>query len=212
MKTIDLITTKTYSRASCAVFFRTRKQWGELANPHNDFPLALRDEKILSTEHLYQALRFPDHPDVQRIVMGTTGAIPAKRKAYEHISLTTKQWVDGGMNVRAMKVVTALKLAQYPDTILPILAASDGRDIVEQSSHDDFWGARTLDGTEKGEQLSGVNVLGQIWMSHRCAIESGQLPAKHLEQQDTTGLMLYGEPLSSFLHAVETQDVQRALI
>lgn len=191
--------THTYEREQCAVFFRTKEQWGQLANPHTGFPFYLEDTLIGSTEHLYQALRFSAHPDAQRTVLAVDWPIGAKRRAYKPDlkPLTRLDWLEG-VNIQAMTWVTALKLALYADTLFSVLKASEGKPIVERSSHDAFWGAM-LD-AQTPHQLQGTNMLGQIWMAHRQAVcEQGVAPRDRFLQCPTGDLALLGRPLSDWV-------------
>lgn len=191
---------ETYYHSRSAVFFRTKEQWGQFANPHGDFPFFLGETLIRSTEHLYQALRFPDHPELQQTILDVTWAIGAKRRAYadDTLTLTTPAWVDGGLNVKAMHVVTALKLALYQDVMLPLMEATGTQPIVERSSRDTFWGA--IQDADSPDCLRGTNTLGKIWMAHRHAVLEVRIdPWSHLHGLDMAGFRLLGRPVYDIL-------------
>lgn len=64
---IDLAAS-TWPSAGCAAFMRSRERHGELSNMTFGFPLQLNGLTLQSSEGLYQALKFPSHPEVQRTI------------------------------------------------------------------------------------------------------------------------------------------------
>ncbi|MBK9605995.1 MAG: hypothetical protein IPO58_06030 [Betaproteobacteria bacterium] len=57
--------TRTYDRASSVVFLKTDAPFGGLSNMAGKFPLWVNGIRILTSEALYQACRFPHRPEVQ---------------------------------------------------------------------------------------------------------------------------------------------------
>ena len=68
---------RTYDRDASAVFRRTKEQFGDLSNMAGGFPLLVNDTTIKTSEALYQALRFPTLPEVQRKIIDEPSPIGA---------------------------------------------------------------------------------------------------------------------------------------
>ncbi len=50
-------------------FLKTDEAFGGLSKISREFPIAVNGVRVLTSEHLYQALKFPDHPDVQQSIL-----------------------------------------------------------------------------------------------------------------------------------------------
>jgi predicted NAD-dependent protein-ADP-ribosyltransferase YbiA (DUF1768 family) len=160
------LTPQRYQKRACAVFSKTRRAWGKLTNMHDDFPLLWADKTILGgSEALYHALRFTEHPALQQYVLDAPTPMQSKTRAYEHLEKTRDDWLLGG-NVQAMHWCLEQKTAQYFDTLLAVMLASQDKPFVEYSSRDPFWGASKV---AEGE-IEGVNALGQLWDRTRLRI------------------------------------------
>ena len=55
----------TWRRDECAVFFRVADTHGGCSNMAGGMPVDVIDCRFRTSEALYQAMRFPDHPDIQ---------------------------------------------------------------------------------------------------------------------------------------------------
>ena len=159
--TVDL-SVQTYARAGSAVFNKTKEKWGEFSNMCAGFPLRVNGAAIRTAEALYQALRFPDHPEVQRQIIDEPSPKGAKMKSKKHRKeLGRKDWDQ--IQVQVMWWCLRVKLAQNLDNFGAALWITESRPIVEESAADMFWGAKDRgDGT-----LVGANVLGKLLMELR---------------------------------------------
>ena len=83
---------RKYHIDTSIVFWKTTEKWGELSNMTSGFPLFINDSFIPSSEALYQACRFPDYPEIQKMVIGQPNAMYAKRVAQQNESYTRKDW------------------------------------------------------------------------------------------------------------------------
>lgn len=147
-----------YDESRCAVFFRTREQWGEFTNFHNGFPLTYGDQVWPSSEALYQALRYPGMTEIQEEIRRCATAKEAKITAYKYIKQTRSDW--DLVKVGLMEQVVRLKLAQHKSTFRILLGQTVNMPIVEKTFGDNFWGA-IPDGSG---YLNGMNKLGLTWM------------------------------------------------
>lgn len=150
----DLSTPAVRSRAKddVAAFCKVADPLGSLSNMYNKAPLIVDGVTWKSSEALYQALRFPDHPKLQEAIRNESNAYTAKVLAHENKALTRPDWND--VNHQAMAWVITLKRDQSA-AFRADLESTEGRDIVELSVKDDHWGAKP-----KGDQLVGHDVLG----------------------------------------------------
>ena len=143
-----------------AVFRFVRDTYGPLSNMAPGYPVFAGDVLCRSTEHLYQALRFPEHPDIQKAVLGAETPIAAKQTAYKYLSQTRSDWDT--VKVKIMYGSCLLKYIQHQDVLHPLLRGTGEEDIIEHSVRDDFWGAKPING-----EWVGRNILGRIWMRIR---------------------------------------------
>lgn len=149
---------RAYARGEAIVFRKTKEEWGAFSNMAAGFPLAVPLAEggpidVRTAEALYQACRFPDHPDVQRQILAQASPMPAKWVSRKHARLTRTDW--DAVRVSVMRWCLWLKLLQHPTTFGRLLLATEQHPIVEESARDDFWGA-----TPRGDELVGRNVLG----------------------------------------------------
>ena len=148
----------TYVRSESAVFLKTKDLFGALSNMAADYPILINGAKWLTSEALYQACRFPDHPDVQELIRTQKSPMSAKMKSRKHKSLTRPDWFD--IHVEVMHWCLMLKLAQNWRRFGNVLRATGNRPIVELSRRDGFWGAKDQgDGTLSGRNELGVHLM-----------------------------------------------------
>jgi ribA/ribD-fused uncharacterized protein len=151
---------------NCAAFFKVAEDFGGLSNMHNGYPVRVNGMRIGSSEALFQACRFPHHPDIQREIIAAPHAMVAKMKAKKDCRrerFTRPDWDD--VRVEVMRWCLAIKLACHPQTFAALLLSTGNRPIVERSRRDDFWGAKLV-----GHVLVGRDVLGQLLMALRAEL------------------------------------------
>lgn len=190
---------KEYISAECNVFCRVRDPWGDFSNLHFGYPLQLGDLKIVSSETLYQALRFSDHPEIQKKVLETTKPMASKIVAYlpEHLPHTIEGWTEG-LNVQAMRSSIRLKTFLHSARMLALFAQSAERPIVELSTRDDFWGAKP----QPNGLLVGRNGLGRLWGETRHMARFSPKETWLMGQLPSDRLQLLGRPLSEWMDDV----------
>ena len=146
---------RTYPCDTSAAFKRSRDQYGKLSNMTGGFPLRVNGLTFQSPEGLYQALKFPGKPELQKRIGTQSSGMSAKTAAYDRNNKPMPGW--DSVRVQAMVYTTAVKLAQHPNIFTKVLMETGTLHIVENSSRDSFWGAAPRSGT-----YQGVNVLGKI--------------------------------------------------
>jgi ribA/ribD-fused uncharacterized protein len=149
-------------RRGASASFRTPKDpFGALSNFARAFPFEIAGVPIPSSEALYQAMRFTEHPDIQDEIL--TQATPAAAKACSKAHQDVSGRVDWShVRVDAMRWCLRVKLLAHRETLDEVLDATGDLDIVEESGSDQFWGA-----TADGNRLVGENWLGRLWMDVR---------------------------------------------
>lgn len=154
---------RTYVRSEVVVVYKTKENFGGLSNMASGYPLQINGIRILTTEALYQACRFPHMPEVQREIIGQHSPMTAKMKSKPHRKDSRPDWDD--VRYKVMRWCLRVKLAQNYEEFGRLLLATGNRPIVEQSRKDDYWGAKLAD--EAGYTLIGQNVLGRLLMELR---------------------------------------------
>lgn len=154
---------RTYVRGEAVVVYKTKEDFGGLSNMASGYPLQINGVRILTTEALYQACRFPHLPEVQREIIGQHSPMTAKMKSKPHRKDSRSDWDE--VRYKVMRWCLRVKLAQNYAEFGRLLLATRDRPIVEQSRKDDYWGAKLAD--EAGDTLIGQNVLGRLLMELR---------------------------------------------
>jgi type I restriction enzyme S subunit len=153
---------ETYSRTKSVVFFKTDGTYGGLSNMCGRFPLSVNGIEIRNSESLYQSCRFPDHPEVQNLILDQTSPLLSKNVSKPHRK--DKSRTDWDMvQIEVMWWCLKVKLLQNWDEFGGLLWMSGRRPIVEESRKDTFWGTKS---TDEGT-LVGSNVLGKLLMELR---------------------------------------------
>ena len=154
---------RTYVRGEAVVVYKTKEDFGGLSNMASGYPLQINGVRILTTEALYQACRFPHLPEVQREIIGQHSPMTAKMKSKPHRKDSRPDWDE--VRYKVMRWCLRVKIAQNYAEFDRLLLATRDRPIVEQSRKDDYWGAKLAD--EAGDTLIGQNVLGRLLMELR---------------------------------------------
>ena len=184
--------TRTYDRATSVVFLKTDQPFGGLSNMAGGYRLYVQGVRILTSEALYQACRFPHKPDVQRLIIGQASPITAKMKCKRYRSASRPDW--GQVRVKIMRWCLRVKLAQNWAVFSELLLRTGDRPIVEESRKDDFWGAKP--GAE--HTLVGMNVLGRLLMELREAVKTGGHEAfLHVDPLAIPDFLLLGQSIEA---------------
>ena len=183
---------RTYIRGEVVVVYRTKESFGGLSNMASGYPLQINGVRILTTEALYQACRFPHMPEVQKEIIGQLSPMTAKMKSKPHRKHSRADWDDVRYNV--MRWCLRVKLAQNYKEFGRLLLATRDRPIVEQSRTDDYWGAKLAD--EAGEMLVGQNILGRLLMELREKLKDDiEAALKTVSPLRIPDFLLLGKPI-----------------
>jgi len=177
-----------WTRADSIVFCRTKEVWGGLSNMAGGFPLCVNGIEVLTTEALYQAMRFPNHPDIQALIIEQRSPMAAKMVGKPYRKTHNRpDWSD--VRVDIMRWCLRVKLVQN-EAFRKLLIDTEWRDIIEQSHRDRYWGAVA----EDCDILRGGNMIGRLLMElHEDLHESG-LPSVVMPL-DLPDFVLYDEEI-----------------
>jgi type I restriction enzyme, S subunit len=183
---------RTYVKKEVVFFRTTTGEFGPLSNMAPDFPIVVMNLRIPTAEALYQACRFPDEPEIQRLIVDQPSPMTAKMKSKKYRGRTRKDWDNVRVNI--MRWCLRIKLSQNWSRFGAVLDKTQESPIVEESTKDDFWGAKPqVDGI-----LVGRNVLGRLLMELRHQyreVQSGQV--HELQYPTIPHFLLFGRPLDS---------------
>ena len=181
---------RRYRRSEAAVFLKTKEGFGGLSNMAGGFPLNVGGIRILSSEALYQACRYPHLPDVQRLIFGQTSPMTAKMKTRSYRQQTRSDWLQ--VRVGIMRWCLRVKLAQHRPSFSQLLLSTGDLPVVEESRKDPFWGAKPVD----EELLEGMNVLGRLLMELRELVRKEPPDAlRTVEPPGMSDFLLLGQPV-----------------
>ena len=163
---------RIYARDQVCSFRFTRTTWGAFSNFQPlAVPIAAGPWTFATSEHAYQACKFPARPGVQQRI----AEAPTPREAAA-IGRTPGLGLDPCWNaqrVDVMRWVLRLKREANRAEIDAVLAATGDRPIVEVSTRDPWWGARPV-----ADRYEGRNVLGRLWMELRQQLRDGHPAAR----------------------------------
>jgi ribA/ribD-fused uncharacterized protein len=149
-----------YKKGECITFKNTKGEHGSLSNMAPNFPIKIAHIHIRTSEALYQALRFPDYPEIQKHIINYTSPMTAKKYARLHISKTRSDWDK--QRFKIMKLCLELKLIYNFEMFSNVLVYTKDLPIVEYTQEDKVWGATY----QKGYYV-GTNALGRLLMELR---------------------------------------------
>ncbi len=148
---------RRYMTSESVLFSKTKEAFGGLSNMAAGYSLFVNELVIPTSEHLYQALRFPDHPQIQWEIINERSPMKAKWIGRSHIDRTRQDWDQ--IQFKVMQWVLEVKLAQNWDSFSELLRSTGERNIVEITPKPKVWGA-----VNYGDYLEGVNALGRLLM------------------------------------------------
>jgi ribA/ribD-fused uncharacterized protein len=157
---------RTYKKNECITFKSTKGKYGGLSNMAPGFPIYIGNEFIRTSEVLYQALRFPDYPKIQKELINFPSPISAKKFGRNHIEKSRIDWDVHRFKI--MKFCIELKLFQNKELFTKVLLDTRDLPIVEYTETDKVWGA-----IEDGDSYVGINALGRLLMELREKVKTG---------------------------------------
>ncbi len=151
---------RSYPKNDVCAFRFTNAEWGLFSNfAILSVPIPAGGCFFPTSEHLYQAAKFPGNPALQFRIAQQPTAARAARLGRAAAPLTPTWRRD---RVDVMRWVLRRKREAHPERIDALLRRTESRPIVEFSARDDYWGAHA-----DASRYVGGNVLGRLWMELR---------------------------------------------
>lgn len=185
------ISEKTYNIPDCAVFSKTTGLYGGLSNMAAGYSLFVNEINIANTEILYQCCRFPLFPKLQEDMISIENPMEAKKLARKYDKYTRQDW--NVVKVDVMKWCLKVKLIQNRDNFSTLLRSTSGKQIVEYSTKDPFWGALPLG----NDQLQGKNVLGRLLVEVRETIVLKDQELNSVAPLTIPAFLLFNNPIET---------------
>ncbi|MBI9044188.1 MAG: NADAR family protein [Anaerolineaceae bacterium] len=146
-------------------FYHEFEPFGEFSNFYLDHPIELDGLSWPTSEHYYQAMKFPNHPEIREEIRQTSECLQTKVLANEiYTHLVDQDWWDNSKDAVMLKAVRA-KFTQHQD-LQDFLLDSGDQILIEHTENDLYWGDG-LDG-------SGKSMLGKVLMQVREEIKKTQ--------------------------------------
>jgi len=155
-----ILKNRHYKITDVVSFRKTTEPFGGLSNMASGYSINVGGVIIRTSEHLYQACRFPDYPEIQEAIINEPSPMNAKFISRKYAHLTRKDWDE--IRINLMKWCLHVKLAQNWEAFSSLLLKTGNKPIVEFTRKDKVWGA-----TLEGDYLIGINALGRLLMDLR---------------------------------------------
>lgn len=147
----------------CVVFHKTKEMFGGFSNMSSEYPLQVNNVVFPTSEHFYQVMKYGEHPDIQREILGERNPILMKNKQKKHKERIRGDWER--IKVRIMEITLRLKLVNHWVKFGNLLLKTERTTLVELSNKDPFWGMKPVKG--RTDTLMGENHLGELLMKLR---------------------------------------------
>lgn len=187
---------RTYNRDKVIVFRKTKENFGGLSNMAAGFPITVENISFLTSEALYQSMRFPDFPEVQKYIIEQKSPMTAKMISKKHKSKTRDDWEE--VRILIMRWCIRVKLIQNWDKFGNLLLSTRDKIIVEESRKDLFWGAVP----DENNLLIGTNALGRLIMELREELPF-YINASELGVPNIKEFQLLGKPINSLKFKID---------
>ena len=160
-------------------FRKTDEQWGGLSNMKTKvFPLKVNNYRIDNSESLYQMCRFPDYPEIQKMIVDDPSPMGSKMKSKKYRKTHTRIDFEE-VKVEIMYWCFKVKLCCNPNGFGNLLEQTGNRLIVEISHKDKFWGV--VEDKKQPGLYHGSNVLGQLLVQLRDSYIQNKNSLSHLK-------------------------------
>ncbi|RUS19575.1 hypothetical protein BC937DRAFT_87266 [Endogone sp. FLAS-F59071] len=138
-------------------FYERNADYYEFTNFQEGYPIMAQGVEWPTSEHLFQAMKFQDAPNIRERIRKARSPRDAFNIARENSKYQIPNWME--VNVDFMYQTLTLKFTQHPKLRELLLGTGDAL-LVEHTVNDAFWG----DGGGEGR---GRNELGQCLMRVR---------------------------------------------
>lgn len=141
-------------------FYSTKDAYGEFSN-FAAFPITLKGKSWRTTEHYFQAQKFPDTEHEEAIRLTTSPTVAARMGRSRKRPLRA-DWEAVKDDV--MREAVRAKFTQH-ENLRELLLGTGQAQLVEHTTNDSYWG--------DGGDGTGRNMLGLILMEVRAELRRG---------------------------------------
>ncbi len=195
---------RTYHPDTSIVFHKTKAEYGGLSNMAAGYSVNINDVIIPTAEHLYQACRFPQHPQLQLDIISEPSPMKAKWIGRAHLDASRTDWDRVRFNI--MQWCLEVKLSQNWDTFGSLLRSTEDKPIVELARRDKIWGA-----TKDGDQLTGTNALGRLLMYVRERYVKTNDYQRCVQPLSISDFMFLGHPIDLVCNETYWEEIRWSL-
>ena len=183
---------RSWDRHTSVSFRKTTEEWGGFSNMAGGYPILVNGVEWRTSEALYQALRFPDFPEIQEAIRAEKSPMAAKMKSKPFRKDSSRPDWDQ-VRIDLMYWSLRVKLVCNFEEFSALMRKSLKADIVENSSKDRFWGAVPA----SDDYLQGQNVLGVLLGKLRTDWVIGQDSAHEVETPAISNCRLLGREIDA---------------
>ncbi|MEI8092596.1 MAG: NADAR family protein [Spirochaetales bacterium] len=165
-------------------------KWGELFPQASGFPLYVAGASWPTAEHLYQACRFPENPELQDEVRGALDLLELNRIVERNSAMARPDWELVKVDFKRWAI--HMKYAQHVRNMHFLLALTGESPIVACKPEDGYWGTSAT----STQTLVGRNVLGGLLAELRALVRMLPTAMRFLAiPPEVEGAKLLGEPI-----------------
>ena len=179
---------REYNISEVITFKKTNEPFGGLSNMAGGYSLNVNGIIIPSSEHLYQACRYPLFPKIQEEIIAQHSPMTAKMISKKYHDYTRQDW--NAVRIKVMRWALQVKLSQNWEKFGSLLLQTGDKAIVELSHKDKIWAA-----VQEGDKLVGVNALGRLLMDTRDKFARKDTCQKCVEPPPIAGFLLFNNDI-----------------
>ncbi|RUP51109.1 hypothetical protein BC936DRAFT_149799 [Jimgerdemannia flammicorona] len=143
-------------------FYGANKAYGFFSNFYNA-PIYIEGVRYDTTEHYFQAMKFPQEPDYQRAIATADGPGKAAKLGRSRAHKLRSDWEE--IKDEVMTTAVRAKFTSHEDLRKQMLQTGNAK-LVEASPTDAYWGV--------GADNNGKNMLGIVLMRVRDELAAAQ--------------------------------------
>ncbi|MFM7983287.1 MAG: NADAR family protein [Candidatus Fonsibacter sp.] len=145
-------------------FYKESDVYGEFSN-FARYPIVIEDVIWHTSEHYFQAMKFPHDRDYQEKIRTTKARRDIKRLGGNREIKLRPDWE--GVKEDILVIALRAKFDQYPE-LKQLLLSTAGKSLVEHTENDNYWG-------DAGDG-SGLNRLGELLVELRDYLNNDKPP------------------------------------
>jgi ribA/ribD-fused uncharacterized protein len=190
-----------YRLNECCSFKKAEGTWGPLSNLSTRYPFKLNGVQVHTTEALFQALRFPEYPVTQELILLPTSPVQAKTQAKKLLGSQSRKDFEE-IKLQLMYWCLRVKFIKHYGSMGDMFDKSGDREIVELTANDAYWGC--IEDKEDKNIARGQNMIGKLLMKLRSFYNDTKATGEFMfvEPLEIEEFKLKGQPIGRVEHPV----------